>query len=338
MTTVFEQEIRSQGALIRARATKGFDQATRAVAAWGDLTHCLVAARGSSDNAAIFFQYLVGRETGLLVALAAPSLFERGPVGLDGAGVLVISQSGRSPGLLDVVEQARRQGRPSVAITNDPSAPLAGACDVVIELGAGVEHAIASTKTFSTTWHAVAQLTSVMAHSPLEGLGGLGDVVMHAADELLSLDVPDVLLGARGLTVVGRGVGYAVAREIALKVREVAGVRAEAFSAADFLHGPIGADGTDAVLLVVLTDEMGDELASEVLNGSRAMGMTTVVVRPTSRVEFDSDAQVVVADAPNWVLGLVEVVFGQVLSLRMGERRGRPIDTAPGLAKVTLSA
>ena len=338
MTTVFEQEIRSQGALIRARATKGFDQATRAVAAWGDLTHCLVAARGSSDNAAIFFQYLVGRETGLLVALAAPSLFERGPVGLDGAGVLVISQSGRSPGLLDVVEQARRQGRPSVAITNDPSTPLAGACDVVIELGAGVEHAIASTKTFSTTWHAVAQLASVMAHSPLEGLGGLGDVVMHAADELLRLDVPDVLLGARGLTVVGRGVGYAVAREIALKVREVAGVRAEAFSAADFLHGPIGADGTDAVLLVVLTDEMGDELASEVLNGSRAMGMTTVVVRPTSRVEFDSDAQVVVADAPNWVLGLVEVVFGQVLSLRMGERRGRPIDTAPGLAKVTLSA
>ena len=338
MTTVFEQEIRSQGALIRARATKGFDQATRAVAAWGDFTHCLVAARGSSDNAAIFFQYLVGRETGLLVALAAPSLFERGPVGLDGAGVLVISQSGRSPGLLDVVEQARRQGRPSVAITNDPGTPLAGACDVVIELGAGVEHAIASTKTFSTTWHAVAQLASVMAHSPLEGLGGLGDVVMHAADELLRLDVPDVLLGARGLTVVGRGVGYAVAREIALKVREVAGVRAEAFSAADFLHGPIGADGTSAVLLVVLTDEMGDELASEVLNGSRAMGMTTVVVRPTSRVEFDSDAQVVVADAPNWVLGLVEVVFGQVLSLRMGERRGRPIDTAPGLAKVTLSA
>ena len=337
--TVFEEEIRSQGGLIRARAERGDDQAARAVAAWGDLSYCLVAARGSSDNAAVFFQYLAGRETGLLVALAAPSLFERDVVRVGGAGVLAISQSGRSPGIAEVLGHARRQGRPSVVITNDPRSPLVEVADVVIDLAAGPERALASTKTFSTTWHALAQLTSAMRPAPLAGLNVLGDVVDAAVEDLLARGVPEPLLELRtGLTVVGRGVGYAAAREIAIKVREVAGVRAEAFSVADFLHGPIGADGEGAALLLVITDELSDALATQVLEGSRATGLTTTVVRPASRAALASDAHVVLGDAVNWTLGLVEVVFGQVLALRLGERRGRPIDTAPGLSKVTLSA
>jgi glucosamine--fructose-6-phosphate aminotransferase (isomerizing) len=339
VTTVFEEEIRSQGALIRARADRGYDQASRAVAAWGDLAYCLVAARGSSDNAAVFFQYLAGRETGLLVALAAPSLFERGEVRLGGAGVLAISQSGRSPGIADVVAHARGQGRPSVVVTNDPRAPLVEVADVVIDLAAGPERALASTKTFSTTWHALAQLTSVLRAAPLAGLDDLGDVVDAAVQDLLAREVPQPLTQLRtGLTVVGRGVGYAAAREIAIKVREVAGVRAEAFSVADFLHGPIGADGEGAALLLVVTDELDDALAAQVLEGSRATGLTTTVLAPASRATLASDARVTLDDAPNWALGLVAVVFGQVLALRLGERRGRPIDSAPGLAKVTLSA
>ena len=339
MTTVFEEEIRSQGALIRARAERGDEQAARAVAAWGDLSYCLVAARGSSDNAAVFFQYLAGRETGLLVALAAPSLFEHDAPRVGGAGVLAISQSGRSPGIGDVLAHARRQGRPSVVITNDVRSPLVEAADVVIDLAAGPERALASTKTFSTTWHALAQLTSALRGAPLSGLDVLGDVVDAAVQDLLAREVPDPLLEVRtGLTVVGRGVGYAAAREIAIKVREVAGVRAEAFSVADFLHGPIGADGEGAALLLVVTDEVSDALATEVLEGSRATGLTTTVLAPASRATSAGDARVTVDDAPNWTLGLVDVVFGQVLALRLGERRGRPIDTAPGLAKVTLSA
>ena len=339
MTTVFEKEIRSQGAVIRARAEQGYDQASRAVAAWGDLAYCLVAARGSSDNAAVFFQYLAGGEAGLLVALAAPSLFENGTVRVGGAGVLAISQSGRSPGIVDVLAQGRRQGCATVVVTNDPRAPLVEVADVVIDLAAGPEGALASTKTFSTSWHALAQLTSAMRVTPLPGLDVLGDVVDAAVEDFLARAVPDPLAEVRtGLTVVGRGVGYAAAREIAIKVREVAGVRTEAFSVADYLHGPIGADGEGAALLLVVTDEVSDSLATQVLEGSRTAGLSTTVIGPASRTSLASDARVVVDDAPNWTLGLVEVLFGQVLALRLGERRGRPIDSAPGLNKVTLSA
>src|SRR5271169_6638142 len=98
MTTIFEEEIRSQGDILRRRADLGMRQANGAAATWRDVNYALVAARGSSDNAAAFFQYLAGRELGLVVALATPSLFQDvGSMKLDGAGVLAVSQSGKSP-------------------------------------------------------------------------------------------------------------------------------------------------------------------------------------------------------------------------------------------------
>jgi len=338
--TVFEEEIRSQGALLRARSLDGARDAGVAAQEWRDVTHLVVAARGSSDHAAIFFQYLAGQELGLLVALAAPSLYEGSrQVGLAGAGVLAISQSGRSPGMVDVVAQARRQGCASAAITNDATSPLALASDHVIELRAGHERAIASTKTFSTTWHALAQLVEALGSEPLAGMDVLADAVERTAHWALEQSLPLELLDVRGLTMVGRGVGYAVAAEIALKVREVTGVRAEAYAAPDFLHGPIGADGEGCTAVLVVTDEMSDDVVSELLQGCAEAGMATLVIRPSTRVEFACDAQIVLPEvAPNWVTGLCAVVVGQVIALRLGTVRGRPIDTSPRLSKVTLSA
>lgn len=340
--TIFEEEIRSQGAILRDRASVGAEQASRAAESLRGIAYALVAARGSSDNAAVFFQYLAGGELGLLVALATPSLYESGhTIGLENGGVIAISQSGRTPGLVEVVEQAVAQGRPAVVITNDVSSPLASAGgEVIVELRAGTERAIASTKTFSATWHAMAQLVSALAVEPLEGLDSLPDVIDRTAEWALALDSPAVVLNAdAGLTVVGRGVGQAVAAEIALKIREVAGIRAEAFSTADFLHGPIGADGEGSTLLLALTDETNDEVAARLLDEIRRFGMRSVVVRSAQRAALPCDAEIVLDEPmPNWCRGLAQVVVGQVLALRLGQLRGRPIDTAPGLKKVTLSA
>jgi glucosamine--fructose-6-phosphate aminotransferase (isomerizing) len=341
MTTVFEEEIRSQGDVLRRRAELGMQQARDAAASWRDVNYALVAARGSSDNAAVFFQYLAGQELGLLVALATPSLFDgETSIGLDGAGVLAVSQSGRTPGLVEVVERATAQGRPNVAITNDPTSPLASAAERVIDLRAGPERAIASTKTFSSTWHALAQLVEALKGSALEGLDELPDLVERTVAWALEMILPvEVVNLAGGLTVVGRGVGQSVAAEIALKIREVAGIRSESFAAPDFLHGPIGAGGDGSTLMLVVTEELSDAVGDELLTESRRGGMRTVVVRPPERAGLAADEEIVLAEsAPNWSVGLAQVVVGQVLALRLGEIRGRPIDTAPGLKKVTLSA
>ncbi len=341
MPTVFESEIAAQGDLLARRAAAGARSAAAAAAAMEGSAYALVAARGSSDNAARFFQYLAGEELGLTVALAAPSLFEgRRTMGLEGAAVLAISQSGRTPGMVEVLGQGRAQGRPTVALTNDPGSPLAGAADVVVDLAVGEERAVASSKTFAATWHALAQLVGALGARDLEGIDELPGLVSGAARWALGADLPLAPLDVEGgLTVVGRGVGYAVAAEAALKIREVAGLRAEAYAAADYLHGPIGADGHGATLLLCLTDELSDELAALVLADCARAGMRTVVVRGPGRGALDSDAEVALPlGAPNWAAGLLEVVVGQVLALRLGERRGRPVDTSPGLSKVTSTA
>jgi glucosamine--fructose-6-phosphate aminotransferase (isomerizing) len=339
--TIFEEEIRSQGGILRRRAEQGMQQAARVARSWSGITHALVASRGSSENAAVFFQYLAGQELGLLVALAAPSLYEGdGKIGLDGAGVLAISQSGRSPGLGEVLRQARSQERPTAVITNDVSSPLAIECGDVIALEAGPERSIASTKTFSSTWHALAQLVSALKGTALPGLDALPDLVDETAEWALAAALPISLLNATGgLTVVGRGVGFATASEISLKVREVTGIRAEAYAAPDYLHGPIGADGAGSTLLVVATEELTDSVLANLVEGSRQKGMKIVMLLPSMRDFSDCDAVIALPESiPNWSLGLAAVVVGQVLSLRLGELRGRPIDTAPGLNKVTLIA
>jgi glutamine---fructose-6-phosphate transaminase (isomerizing) len=341
MTTHFEQEIRSQGAVLGQRAEVGRGQAERVAESWRGVSYALAAARGSSDNAAVFFQYLAGQELGLLVALATPSLFEGElAIGLDGASVLAISQSGRTPGLVDVVEHASAQARPNAVITNDRTSPLASAAELVIELAAGPELAIASSKTFSATWHALAQLVEALKGRALEGLDELPDLVERTVAWALAMNLPvETMNTSGGLTIVGRGVGQSVAAEIALKIREVAGIRSESFAAPDYLHGPIGAGGDRSTLMLVVTEEMSDAVRDELLRESRRVGMRSVVLHPPERTGPAGDDEIVLAEsAPNWCVGLVEVIVGQVLALRLGELRGRPIDTAPGLKKVTLSA
>ncbi len=341
MTTAFEQEIRSQGDILRRRAASGIEQARLVAESFKGISYALVAARGSSDNAAVFFQYFAGHELGLLVALATPSLYESGQtIGLGGAGVIAVSQSGRTPGLLEVIEQALAQGRPSAVVTNDVTSPLAATGSQIIELGAGPERAIASTKTFSSTWQALAQVVGAMKGSTLEGIDDLPDLVDRTAEWALSSELPTSLLNPeKGVTVVGRGVGQAVAAEIALKIREVAGIRCEAYATADYLHGPIGADGEGSTLLLVATDETSDDVGTKLIERCRAFGMRVVVLRASDRLSFPGDTEIVLTEAaPNWCTGLAEVIVGQVLALRIGELRGRPIDTAPGLKKVTLLA
>jgi len=242
--------------------------------------------------------------------------------------------------MLDVVRAAQHQDRPNVVVTNDANSPLALEAASIVELFAGPERAIASTKTFTSSCHALAQFVSALNTEALPGLDALPDIVERSADWALASELPTTLLNApRGLTVVGRGIGYASAAEIALKIREVTGVRCEAYSAPDFLHGPIGADGEGATALVVVTDEMDDEIATSLIEQCAARGMRTVILRSSAHPPRASDADIALPESmDNWCLGLALVVVGQVLSLRLGELRGRPIDTAPGLNKVTLTA
>jgi glucosamine--fructose-6-phosphate aminotransferase (isomerizing) len=201
-----------------------------------------MVGRGSSDHAGVFAKYLIEIEIGLPVAAAAPSIASvyNKQLDLTGALVLVISQSGRSPDILAQVAMAKAAGALVIALVNDETSPLAEQADQVIPLNVGAEKAVAATKSYLATLSALLQLVAAWS-----GNNQLQDAVM-SLPELLerAIELPaqltaESLDGVKHLVVLGRGPGYAISREIALKLKEVCGIHAEAFSSAEFLHGPV---------------------------------------------------------------------------------------------------
>ncbi|NRQ43317.1 SIS domain-containing protein [Rheinheimera sp. YQF-2] len=201
-----------------------------------------MVGRGSSDHAGVFAKYLIEIEVGLPVAAAAPSIASvyNKSLQLADALVLVISQSGRSPDILAQVEMAKRSGAMVVALVNDTTSPLAELAHYTLPLHVGAEKAVAATKSYLATLSAILQLVSVWS-----GNQALQQAVQQLPQSLTAAIALPQQLTAQALervahlVVLGRGLGYAISREIALKLKEVCGIHAEAFSSAEFLHGPV---------------------------------------------------------------------------------------------------
>jgi glucosamine--fructose-6-phosphate aminotransferase (isomerizing) len=198
--------------------------------------------RGSSDHAGVFAKYLFEVELGLAVSSAAPSVsgvFDK-TLNLQGAVALVISQSGRSPDILKQTESAKKGGAFTIALVNDENSPLAQIADAVIPLRAGEEKAVAATKSYLATLSAIVHLCASWNQDQalLTGLELLPDALRSEVEGNAQLTTLD-LVNVRNAVVLGRGFGYAIGREIALKLKEVLGIHAESFSSAEFIHGPV---------------------------------------------------------------------------------------------------
>ena len=199
----------------------------------------VTGARGSSSHAARFGKYLIETRLGIFTAASAPSVatLYKTPLKLDGALFLSVSQSGRSPDLVVQAEAAKAAGAMTVALVNDVESPLAKASDCVVPLGAGAETSVAATKSFLTSLTALTQLVASWADDKAltEALGRLPKALAQAAKTEWDLPLGD----AASFFVVGRGLGFAIASEAALKLKEVLGLHAEAYSGAEVLHGPV---------------------------------------------------------------------------------------------------
>ncbi len=216
----------------------------------------VIVARGSSDYAAVFGRYLLEAVTGIPVALAAPSLQTLYGVEprLEGWLAVGISQSGRTPEIATVLERFVGAGARTIALTNDPSSPLAEIASAHVALDAGPERAVPATKTFTAELAAMALVAESLGVAPF----GEADWrrLPAAVDELLAAPEPAERAAAalgdvRELVCVARGYLVCVALEAALKLREAAGVRAEGWSAADFRHGPVTVAGAELPLLAI---------------------------------------------------------------------------------------
>ena len=336
MSSLLEQEIREQGQVLAARAEPGMAAAREAGALLARSGHVVISARGSSDNAARYAQYLFGDELRLEVGLAAPWLYhdvDHAPL-LTDAAVVAISQSGQSPDIVAVLVAARAQGRPVVVITNDLQSEMAAQADVVVPLLAGEERSIAATKTYLASLQALVQIVEALSPSDerREWLSRLPvEVETIASRSLEQRSDFDVFRGASPITITGRGLFYSTACESALKVRELSGTPAEAFSPPDLLHGPIAALQAPAGTWLISPGEELEQIAQRL--------EPTVIVSTDERALSRARLPIrLPADPPDWALAILATVPAQAAALRLAELGGGDVDRPHGLHKVTLTS
>lgn len=286
----------------------------------------VIAARGSSDHAALYAKYLFGVRNRTLVALAAPSLFTHyaTPPRLHGQCVVGISQSGESPDVVAVIEEARRQGCVTVAITNRPGSKIAAAAELVLALDAGSEESVPASKTYTASLVAMALISQAL-HPDAAFSAALDEVpqaIRHTLARGAELDaIVPVLAGPRAV-VLGRGFNFATAEEIALKLSETSYVLARAWSVADFEHGPIAI--AEAGLPVVIVD--GGGMVASDLDSMR------------SRLETKGANVVHLFDTsglPEELTPIPLAVLGQLLAHDVAVARGIDPDRPRTIQKVT---
>ena len=305
-----------------------------------DLRFVLIAARGSSSNAARYAQYVLGRAHRVPVALATPSLFTiySQPPRLNGALVVGISQSGASPDVVAVLDEARRQGRPSIALTNSPDSPLARVSDGILPLEAGIEKAVAATKTYSNSIAAIALLFCALTgdEKALSELLAMPERVAAQVELAFRDQAPPPLNGSATATVIGRGVNSSTAREVALKIRELSGLFVEAHSTAELLHGPVAALTAGSPVIGVAPPGPAFVNVVETLLEARRRGAIALAIADPGLKGVDGVLPLV-PNVPEWLSPLTAVVPGQVAGMRIGAALGRDVDRPAGLQKVTLT-
>ena len=331
------------GALARLLETRAADVRGMADVIRSRKVKCaFLAARGSSDNAGLYAKYLWGSFNRLPVALAAPSLFGAygTPPAIGDMLVVGISQSGESPDIVNVLEEGRRQGALTLAITNVPSSPLARASELVLDTGAGPELSVAATKTYTSQLLAIAMLSVGLSEDArraeqLELLPGL-------VREMFALEAEIELAAARlasiaQCVVLGRGYNYATAYEWALKLKELAQVVAEPYSSADFQHGPVAliSDGFP-VFAVAPAGAVLPEIVALLSRLVETRRVDLLAVSNDERVLSLASAGFRLPEAlPEWLSPLVAIVPAQLLCYHLARARGFDTEKPRGLEKVT---
>jgi glucosamine--fructose-6-phosphate aminotransferase (isomerizing) len=295
----------------------------------------VTVARGSSDHAATFAKYVFETRLGLSTASSAPSVSSLygAAQNLSGVLVLAVSQSGRSPDLLQQAQAARDAGATVVALVNAADSPLAQLATAVIPLRAGPERSVAATKSYICSLTAILQLTAYWAEDPRlkDALHEL-PAALRAAWALEWSEVVELLAPAQNLFVIGRGLGLGIAQEAALKLKETCGLHAEAFSAAEVRHGPMALVGPGfPVIAFSQEDETRNGLAS-LVDEFRQRGAPVLIAGPGDAAPGHLPIPDI-SDAACTPVLAIQSFYRAVNALAL--RRGRDPDAPPNLRKVT---
>lgn len=340
-----EQEIAEQPAVIERLIGQGQPRAKQIADAIreADPAFVVIAARGTSDNAGRYAQYLFGITANLSVGLAAPSihtLYGAKP-NLSRALVIGISQSGQAEDVRQVINDARQQGALTVSITNDSESPLAQAATYHLPVDAGPELSVAATKTYTTELTAIAMLATELADrdSMRDELRQLPRWVR----ETVSLAETTATWAQRyrymdRFAAIGRSLNYCTAFEISLKIKELCYITGVEYSEADFRHGPIAL--IQPGFPVICVAPKGQTLPGmvDLLHKLHERNAECLVISNAPEVLALAQSPMPIAEhVPEWLSPVASVIPGQLLAMNIAIAKGHTIDRPTGLNKVTVT-
>ena len=303
----------------------------------------VLVARGTSDNAATYARYLIEILCRVPVSLAAPSVYTLygSTPHLEAAVVLACSQSGASPDLVEVVRRARAAGARTLSLVNRVDSPLAEASEHIIDIGAGVERSVAATKSFTAQLLALAGLVlgGADGEDAAAARAAFDRVAEAAAGALAQRDVVAAWARRhadwRTMYVVGRGLVFPVALEIALKMKEMAGIVAEGYSAADVRHGPIALSGPELPFLVAGGSGPAGKDLADLAHAARAGQSPVTALTDTAAVAASADEALTYPALPEILSAVPLAITGQMAAYFLALARGLHPGAPAAIRKVT---
>jgi glucosamine--fructose-6-phosphate aminotransferase (isomerizing) len=305
-----------------------------------------MVGHGSSDNAASYGVYAFGllpRWTALRDSITLGVYYES-DLDLSGSAVLGLSQSGQTPDVIAYVERARTRGAFTIAVTNDPDSALAQVAEAVLPLEAGPERAIAATKTYLNQVAALALLAAAAAGTADRMASDLR-LVAEQLDALISTVQPRIGAVANAFAyvgrmfVIGRGVEFATAREIALKLLETCRIAADSVTATDLAHGPMAALDPLYPVWAIASRDKALPAVLEAASRVQAVGATLIASGTAAEEIAGADYVLPVPEPPSPLLApLLSVVPGQLFAWAVALAKGLDPDHPAGLSKITLAA
>lgn len=308
-----------------------------------EIHHVIIAARGTSDHAAIYAKYLIEIKMGIPVTLAAPSvvtLYQKALM-FKNSLVIGISQSGKAADVLEVLKAARLQGAPTLSVTNDEASPLAQEAQFHLFCSAGLEKSVAATKTFTSQIYLLAQLVAHWADDEAfrEELAHVPSLMTQAIEN--ADQIKNKVERYRFMNecfVLARGINYAIALEGALKIQETTYVRAKAYATSDFHHGPFAM--IDDHMPVLIFAPQGPSLKDihEMIQKLKNAGADLLIVSNDVETLAMGDCSVAVPQGmSDFISPFINVVVAQMFACNLAQLRGLNPDAPRGLSKVTIT-
>ena len=339
------QEIREQPEWIgRALdSERGGASALAAAIRENDVRFVVIAARGTSDNAAVYTKYLFEILAGIPVSLAAPSIYTLydARLRLDNTLVLGISQSGQGTDVVQVLSSARAAGALTACITNSADSPITHVSDHVLLCHAGPERSVAATKTYTTALAVAALLVGVLTdrRDLLDELYGIPQVI----ERTITMDAEILPAVSRyryieECAVLSRGVNQATALEAALKLTETSYIVAKPYSGADFLHGPVAmVEAGFPCFLYASSGRAYPSMLELALKVTERQAETVIIARDADVLNLATVPLRIPVDVDELLSPLVYIVPGQLFAHHLALTRGENPDAPRGLSKVTLT-